>query len=167
MISEVQSIVGFSITRSFCKRTFIVQQLHLRIFKAHVPVQGINQVTKTTRYAASLEIKSRFSNLETKIECTVLPKITGIIPVTFVDSSDWVIPEGLMLADEHFSEPNTIVILLGADVFFEVLHHDETRPGYYSVLQDTELGWIIAGNIPLSVPEEVPRKSFFTSIITT
>jgi len=47
-----------------------------------------------------------------------------MIPATFVDSSDWVIIEGLMLADENFNMPNSIDILLGADVFFEVLCHD-------------------------------------------
>jgi len=140
----------------------LVQQLHLRKFKAQIPVQGINKVTKTIHYAASLEIKSRFSNWETKIDCVVLPKITGMIPATFVDSSDWGIPEGLMLADENFNRPNSTDILLGADVFFEVLHCDKkTRPGNYPVLQDTDLGWIVSGKIPLAAPEELPRKSFF------
>ena len=44
----------------------LVQQLNLRKFKAQIPVQGINEVTKTIHYAASLEIKSRFCNWETK-----------------------------------------------------------------------------------------------------
>jgi len=44
----------------------------------------------------------------------------------------------------------------------EVLHHvKKTRPGNYPVLQDTEVGWIISGKIPLAVPEEVSRKNFF------
>jgi len=134
----------------------------LRKFKAQIPDQGINEATKTNHYAASLEIKSSFSNWETKIFCDVLPKIIGMIPGTFVSSSDWGIQEGLVLADENFNRPNSIDILLGADVFFEVLFHDKkTRPGTYPVLQDTDLGWIVAGNIPLAAPEEVPRKSFF------
>jgi len=116
-ISEVQSIVGFSITWSFCNE-HLVQQLNLRKFKAQIPVQGINEVTKTIHYAASLVIKSRFSNWETKIDCAVLPKITGMIPATCVDSSDWGVPEGLMLADENFNRPYSTDILLGADVFF-------------------------------------------------
>jgi len=130
----------------------LVQQLHLRKFKA----------TKTNHYAASLEIKSSFNNWETKIFCDVLPKIIGMIPATIVDSSDWDIPEGLVLADEVFNRLNSIDILLGADMFFEVLlHGKKTRPGTYPVLQDTDLGWIVAGKIPLAAPEEVPRKSFF------
>ena len=66
-----------------------------------------------------------------------------------------------MLAGENF-KPKSIDILLGADVFFEVLRYDKkTRPGNYPVLQDTKLGWIVSRKIPLIAPEEVPRKSFF------
>ena len=43
----------------------LVQQLHLRKFKPHVPDQGVNGVTKTIYYATLLEIKSRLSNWET------------------------------------------------------------------------------------------------------
>jgi hypothetical protein len=82
-----------------------------------------------------------------------------LIPVTFVDISDWGIPKRLTLADENFNKPNSIDNLLGTDVFFEVLRHDKkTRPGNYPVLQDTDLGWIVPGKIPLAAPEEVPRN---------
>jgi hypothetical protein len=132
----------------------LVQLLHLRKFRAHVSVQGTNEVKKqfynnnkqcyNNNYAASLEVKSIFSNWETKIDCSALPKITGMIPATFVDCDDWGIPESLMLADENFNSPNSIDILFGADVFFEVLRHGKKMwPGNYPVLQDTELGWII------------------------
>jgi hypothetical protein len=47
-------------------------------------------------------------------------------------------------------------------VFFEVLLLDKkTRPGSYPVLQDTDLGWIVSGKIPLAAPEEAPKKSYF------
>jgi hypothetical protein len=43
-----------------------------------------------------------------------------------------------------------------------VLRHDKkTRPGNFPVLQDSDLGWIISGKIPLAASEGVPRKSFF------
>jgi hypothetical protein len=53
----------------------LVQLLHLRKYRTHVLVQGINEITKTIHYAASLEVKSRFSTWETKINCAVLPKM--------------------------------------------------------------------------------------------
>ena len=132
----------------------LVQQLHLRKFKARIPVQGISEVTKTIHYAASLEVKSRFSNWKTKIDCAVHPKTTGMIPATFEDSSDWGIPVRLMLAAENFNRPNSIYSLLGVDVFFDVLRHDKKTRG-------TNLRWIVSGKLPLAAPEEVPRNSFF------
>jgi hypothetical protein len=48
-----------------------------------------------------------------------------MIPTIFVDCNDWGIPTGLMLADENFSSPYSIDILLGTDMFFEGLRHDK------------------------------------------
>jgi len=48
-----------------------------------------------------------------------------MIPTTFVDCNDWIIQRGLMIADENFSSQYSIGILLGTDMFFEVLCHDK------------------------------------------
>ena len=46
-----------------------------------------------------------------------------------------------MLVDENFNKRKSIDVLLGADVFFEVLrHYKKTWPENYQVLQDTEIG---------------------------
>ena len=120
----------------------LIQQLQLKKVKAQIPVQGINETTRVIQYAASLEIKSRINDWETTIDCAVIPKTTGMTPTTFLDNSDWGIPEGLTLADENFNKPSSIDVLLGADVFFEILHNDKKMwPGNYPGLQDTELGW--------------------------
>jgi hypothetical protein len=50
-----------------------------------------------------------------------------MIPNILVDCSDWGIPRGLMVADENFSSPYSIDILLGTDMFSEVLRHDKRR----------------------------------------
>jgi hypothetical protein len=113
----------------------------MREFKPHVPVQDINEVTKSNHYIVSLEVKYRYNNWETKIDNAVLPKIQGMLPATFVDCNDWGIPESVMLVEEKFNNRNSIAILSGADVFFEVLHHDKKmQPGNYPVLQDSDLG---------------------------
>jgi hypothetical protein len=65
----------------------------------------------------------------------VLPKITGIIRTTYVDSSDWGISDNSILADENINRQNSIGILLGAEVFFEVPCNDKkTRPRNYPIL---------------------------------
>jgi len=108
-----------------------------------------------------LEVKFRFSNCETKTDCTVHPTLTGMIPATFVECNVWIIPEGMKSADENFHSPNSIDIIFAADVLFEIVLHDKkTWPGDYPVLQDTELGWIISDKIPLAAPEYSPRQSY-------
>jgi hypothetical protein len=59
-----------------------------------------------------------------------------MIPATFADSSDWGISESLSLADENFNSPNSIDILLGNNVFFEVRHLEKkTQPRKKPVLR--------------------------------
>jgi len=53
------------------------------------------------------------------------PKLTQMIPATFVDSRNWGISESLVLAYENFKSPNSINILLGDNVLFEVCRHDK------------------------------------------
>jgi hypothetical protein len=84
-----------------------------------------------------------------------------MFPATFVECNAWIIPESMKSADENFNSPNSIDIILAADVLFEVVHHDKkTWPGNYSVLQDTQLGWIISDKVPLAAPEYTPRQSY-------
>jgi flagellar basal body rod protein FlgG len=50
------------------------------------------------------------------------------------------------MADEYFDQPGSIDLLIGADVFYEILLSDRfTRSGNFSVLQETVLGWTISG----------------------
>jgi hypothetical protein len=39
-----------------------------------------------------------------------------MIPAMFVDSSEWGIPEGLMLADDHFNRANSTGFLISTEV---------------------------------------------------
>ena len=60
-------------------RKRLVKLVHLRRFKSHIPVQAFSKSTRTIHYAASLELKSWFSIWERKLDCVVLPKLTGMI----------------------------------------------------------------------------------------
>jgi len=72
-----------------------------------------------------LEVKFIFSNCETKIDCTVHPKLIGMIPAIFVGCNAWFIPEGMKSVDENLNSPNSIDMVLAADVLFEVVCHDK------------------------------------------
>jgi hypothetical protein len=81
--------------------------------------------------------------------CVVLSSITGNTPASRLDISDWNFPKNLQLADEIFNQSGSIDILFGADLFYEVLCRGRlSRPGNYPVLQETVLGWTVAGKTP-------------------
>jgi hypothetical protein len=81
----------------------------------------------------------------------VLSNITSTTPAVKLDINKWNIPKDLKLADENFNVPGDIDLLIGADIFYEILRSDNrTRPGNYPVLQETALGWTICGRTPTS-----------------
>jgi len=50
-----------------------------------------------------------------------------MIPATLVDSSDCGMSECLMLTDENFNSSNSMDILLGDNVLFEVRRHNSKK----------------------------------------
>ena len=73
--------------------------------------------------------------------------MTCDLPVTLVQFDlSWTHLSGLSLADLTFGEPQRIDLLLGVDVFVDVLRHGwRTRPTGALVAIKTEFGWVICG----------------------
>ena len=95
-------------------------------------------------------MKSRHTDWHDSLNCAVLSDITGTTPATKLNITNWKIPTDIKLADETFNIPGNIDLLLGVDLFYEILQSGRrTRPGH-PVLQQTVLGWTLYGKIPLS-----------------
>jgi hypothetical protein len=123
-----------------------VQRLRLARNRAHTSIQGIFDVNTAKHHSVSIHLRSRHTNWHTTLDCVVLSTITGITPSTKLDTSSWKIPKDIKLADEHFNQPGSTDLLMGADIFYEILRSDRcTRPGNFPVLQETALGWTISG----------------------
>ncbi|XP_028042505.1 uncharacterized protein LOC114252196 [Bombyx mandarina] len=67
-----------------------------------------------------------------------LPQITGHIPKLHIDTTQIQIPNGIQLADPNFHQPAPIEILIGADLFWEILPNNPK-------LRSSQFGWIISG----------------------
>ena len=97
----------------------------------------------------------------TKIDCAILSNITGITPYNKLDTNSWNIPNDIKLADEQFDQPGSIDLLIGADLFYEMLLPGRrTRPGNYPVLQETVLGWTLSGRTPTPSTQKEPQHTF-------
>ena len=127
----------------------LVQKLKLRKDRHCVPIHGINNSTGETKYCVNIQLSSVVTDFTVNVNCLILPRITGNIPEVFLDTSTWNLPQDVQLADPTFNQPGEIELLLGAELFFRLLlPQQRTKPGNYPILQNTKLGWILAGNIP-------------------
>jgi hypothetical protein len=126
-----------------------VQRLKLSKNRMNASIKGISDVNTATSHSASIHFRSRVTDWHATIDCPVLSNITSTTPPTKIDISTWKIPKDLILAYETFNVPGKIDLLIGADIFYEILRSDNrTRPDNYPVLQETALGWIISGRTP-------------------
>jgi hypothetical protein len=82
-------------------------------------------------------------------------------PVTKLNISSWKIPKYIKLADEQFHQPGDIDFLIGADLFHEISRPGRlTRPCNFSVLQETVLGWTLAGRTPATTTPDNAQHTF-------
>jgi len=78
-----------------------------------------------------------------------------------LDTSTWNIPKDIKLADKQFDQPGGTDLLIGADLFYEMLRSGRrTRPGNYPVLQETVLGWTLSGRTPATTTQQNPQHTF-------
>ncbi len=132
-----------------------LQALMLPCKKVLLSVTGVATSTKkVVRSGAQLVFKSLHGHQEFVTEVLVLPSIANMLPTSRVDTSMWHHLEGLQLADLQFFEPRQVDILLGADVYYQLVHGESGGNSYCqpSVI-NTALGWIVAGPIPIEQKE--------------
>ncbi|XP_058816996.1 uncharacterized protein LOC131680291 [Topomyia yanbarensis] len=117
------------ITEALC------QKLRLKRIKLNSPVSGIGQSTLTVHH--------------------VLPKLTVSLPSQHIDVSRWRIPRNLPLADPQFNVSQGLDIIIGAELFFNLLDNQQLLlAAGYPILQQTVLGYIVCGKVsePVSEP---------------
>ena len=128
----------------------LVQSLGLPRSQSNVRVSGIagSLASSPVQSIANFQISSAHSNGR-KIDLTaiVLPKVTCDLPVAPVPFDlSWSHLSGLPLADPAFGEPRRVDILLGVDVFIDILRNGRrTGPSGSPVAVETEFGWVVCG----------------------
>ncbi|XP_050294291.1 uncharacterized protein LOC126734638 [Anthonomus grandis grandis] len=142
--------------------------LQLPIENIKHSITGISQKIETINSRVFAKVQSNFSNFEANISCLVLKSITGNIPAISFDSSLLHIPKNIALADPDFSSAKPIDLLLGADIFWELIHIGQIKLGRgLPVLQKTHFGWIISGPLQTNLSSSLCSKTqcFFTTSI--
>ena len=106
---------------------------------------------------ASFQISAAHHNGRSiELTAIVLPKVTCDVPVHPVPFDlSWKHLSDLPLADPSFGEPGRVDILLGVDIFVDVLLNGRrTGPPGTPVALETEFGWVLSGTIESCTPAD-------------
>ncbi|GFY35605.1 integrase catalytic domain-containing protein [Trichonephila clavipes] len=132
-------------------REDIARKLGFKFKSANQSITGINGITQSLKYSANIEISNRDYTFARNVQFSLLPKIIDAIPVSKLNISDLNIPASIELADSNFHMPGQINILIGSELFFEILNPEQ----YYLqegnvILQNTKFGYLVTGTLPQS-----------------
>jgi hypothetical protein len=126
----------------------LFNKLCLPYLKITKKIQGINNSLSSISKMCSVAIESLDDSYTTSIQCFVLPVITDNVPARQVDLRNVNIPSNISLADPNFHTPAEIDLIIGADVFWNLLGSDKITLGVgQPTLCSTQLGWLICGPI--------------------
>lgn len=131
------------VTERLCKR------LKLQLRPIEFSIIGVGQKETQVNYSTKIELKSCNSSFNKGVFCLVLPEITGDLPTISFDKERIKIPDNLIteLADPCFNEKGSIDILLGSDIFWEILGTNKITLDCGLILYNTRLGYIMSGNV--------------------
>ena len=134
--------------------SFISERLaqHLRLPHTQQTAQisgvaGISHKSLSQSVAYFSVLSSHRQTKEIPVSAIVVPKVTCDLPLSPVSFNPcWEHLSGLQLADPEFGKPGRVDLLLGIDVFVEVMMHGRRIRALGSpVAFETLLGWVLAG----------------------
>ncbi|KAI5636523.1 pao retrotransposon peptidase domain-containing protein [Phthorimaea operculella] len=127
----------------------LVSRLGLPRRKSATPIHGIGDVMTRSRGVVSTVIKSHVgSGPEFHFEGLVMGHITSDKPRLPLETDSWSFLSHLVLADPTFHTPSPVEILIGGEIYEEILLGKKIRgpPGTPAAVS-TSLGWLIIGKV--------------------
>ncbi|KAG7304901.1 hypothetical protein JYU34_010297 [Plutella xylostella] len=111
-----------------------------------VCIAGVNGAKSHIADMCEISVQSLVNSYSKTLNCLVLPNITGYLPNNEINLSDLNMPSVIQLADPEFYRPSEIDMLLGAEVFYDILLPKQIKLGFDKpILQSSQLGFIVAG----------------------
>ncbi|XP_045459596.1 uncharacterized protein LOC123670134 [Melitaea cinxia] len=128
-------------------------------------VSGVGEGQTRIKHMVSFCVKSRHHPHESiRINAYVMRTLTTLLPTSNLKHPNWLELRKLDLADPDFITPGKIDILLGADVYGDVLLDGIIKhPEGKLVAQNTILGWVVSGRMTL---ETMSARKQITSLHT-
>lgn len=130
------------LTESFCDK------LKLNKMSTNITINSLNETESRCKNKCNLRIQSRLNSFTTEIMCLLVPQITGLLPNFEIDMGNLEIPENIKLSDPSFNVPGHIDMLIGADLFWDLICVGQVKLGKNGpYLQKTKFGWVVSGRV--------------------
>lgn len=144
-----------------------VNRLGLSRYSLSLSVQGLGQMeTATHSGGVSISLRPLGQLSPTlNVDAVILPKICNELPTSYVSTKTWSHIKNLHLADPQFHSPGTIDVLLGADIFPQILLNGQLSGNVNEpIALNTIFGYILLGKVHSSALP--PVQSFFCTAET-
>lgn len=134
--------------------SFITKKLQTKLSLNSNPISlkilgiGCTSTNNAVNESCEVELNSLNSNFKSKLNCFVLEKITGNLPSFPISIHELELSPNIKLADPNFDRPSPIDLLIGADLYWDVLRNGLKSLGTnMPKLQNSVFGWLIGGPI--------------------
>ncbi|KAL0883539.1 hypothetical protein ABMA27_015693 [Loxostege sticticalis] len=132
------------------------QQLGIPRQRCKGSIFGIGEKESSCKGVMTITISSLHNDFTIKIDAFIMKNLIKKLPNHSFTKPSWPYLERIQLADPEFNQSRPIDLLLGADVYPEIMLHgiikeDQSQP----IAQQTQFGWILCGNV----------KSYYCNVI--
>ncbi|XP_055591463.1 uncharacterized protein LOC129743452 [Uranotaenia lowii] len=126
------------------------KKLKFKRFRESLPVKGVGGSICVSTESVKARIESSTSSYcIAEMKFFVLPRITVDLPQRSFDINTWKLPSSIHLADPMFNESSSVDLVIGVSTFYDLLLAEQMRIiDSGPILQNTQLGWIVAGELP-------------------
>nr|XP_037875266.1 uncharacterized protein LOC119630330 [Bombyx mori] len=142
---QARALLDSGSERSFITQT-LCDKLNPPILQSTQKIHGVGNTITQCSQSCDIEIQSRTGSYTARIQCLILPQITSNLPMKTYNVNLFTIPDNIVLADPTFYDSQPIDLLIGADLFWELVREGKIRLKNGPYLQNTHLGWIISGS---------------------
>ncbi|XP_055387374.1 uncharacterized protein LOC129615957 [Condylostylus longicornis] len=126
-----------------------VQNLKLRKNRTITNILGVSQSNIGKSLAkVDVIIRDLGDSKQVRTSALVLKKLTNLLPERNIQTKEWSHIDGLILADPSYFAMGKIDVLIGADIFGQIILEGLRKgPPGAPIAQKTIFGWIITGNV--------------------
>ena len=153
---EARALLDSASSASFVSER-LAQALHLPRSKHGAKIMGVAGLShgSPTQSVTTLTLSAvKPSSRRIGVTAIIVPQVTGELPHYPINfDSTWEHLSNIDLADPYFGQPGRIDVLLGVDIFVQVVRNGRRvgTPGS-PVAFETDFRWVLAGEVQPCVP---------------